>query len=318
MKKSIYLLMTLISLNALAVDNKMVAEKRVPKFRKYTENFFFNYGMQYLGPSLSGDYQDGATYNRFKTGQSWNGTEEDATGSYQIYHTSAFGYNINQNLKLSYTYTFQDDVNDKIKYKSYNTDGSYSEYERSKGVSDNNKRLNLYVMNIYSNKDMYLSSNFFYEFPSTNTSTYEEREYGLGFEPTIGFNHSNSSLSTSLSASIQRNYFKQQEYYQKCGSSDCPIATRYQTLLVSISGNLNYYLNDYLQFKSSLTFDWDQKGDEVKSTEKYNKNMHDVARVGLDLLIDYGVSAGTFLEFGIEDAGLDKTAIGFNLNLNLY
>ena len=42
-----------------------------PAFRKYTEKLSFNYFAQFLGPSLSSDYQPGATYNRFKTGQDY-------------------------------------------------------------------------------------------------------------------------------------------------------------------------------------------------------------------------------------------------------
>ena len=46
--------------------------------------------------------------------------------------------------------------------------------------------------------------------------------------------------------------------------------------------------------------------------------MDDVGRVGVDVNIDYGVTAGTFLEFALEDASIDRTAIGATLNVNLF
>ena len=70
--------------------------------------------------------------------------------------------------------------------------------------------------------------------------------------------------------------------------------------------------------RSSIAFDWDQRGDQVENLSNFNKNMDDVGRIGVDVNIDYGVTAGTFLEFALEDASIDRTAIGATLNVNLF
>lgn len=306
------------------IQNVSTTQPAKPAFREYTEKINFNYFVQFLGPSLSQNYQQGATFNRFKTGQDWKGDEMDATGSHQMFHAVSIGYRLSQNLNLFYGYTFQDDINKDITYRVKNLDGSFTEYERPKGVSDNNKRLNLQVGNIINNEYIYFGNTFFYEFASTVSSESEDREYGLGMMPTLTFSNGIRGLYTGINGLIQRNYFKRQQYDTTCINSftgtsyTCPIPTRYQTLLVEISPYVNYALNDYITLRSQLTFDWDQQGDQVDSTAEYNKNMADVGRLGVDFNIDYGVVAGTFIEFGLEEASLDKTAIGATLSLSLY
>lgn len=289
-----------------------------PTFRKYTERLNFNYFAQYLGPSLSSDYQTGATYNRFKTGQDYKGDQLDATASHQMFHSITLGYQLAKDYNLSFGYTFQDDLNSDIKYRSKNEDGSYSEFIRLKGVSDNNKRMNLFVSNIYSNKYFTINANNFFEFASTFNSEGNDMDYGLGFQPSINFNTGIRGFYTGVTSSIQRNYFKQQEFFQKCGDADCKYPTRYQTLLAEVGAYANYSLSDYIMLRSSIAFDWDQRGNQVETFSEFNKNMDDVGRIGIDVNIDYGVTAGTFLEFALENAALDRSAIGATLNVNLF
>ncbi|MBD65772.1 MAG: hypothetical protein CME62_11230 [Halobacteriovoraceae bacterium] len=291
-----------------AQNNK---KKKIPAFRKYTEKIYFNYFLQFLGPSLSPEYQNGATYNRFKTGQDFKGDELDYIGSHQLFHAITIGYKISHNVLINYGYTFQDDINKGIRY----TDSFGDTQKRDKGVSDNNKRINLTVFNLVNNDYFYINNNFFYEISSTiNSGVVQDMEYGLGIEPSINFYHDHAPLSTGVIFLIQRNYFKNNEVTFEGNT----FPTRYQTLLAQFAPYLNYRIDDYWQFKSSLIFDWDQRGDQVQSTEEFNKNMNDVGRVGLDVLIDYGVVAGTFLEFALEDPHLKKTALGATLNFSLF
>lgn len=289
-----------------------------PTFRKYTEKLNFNYFAQYLGPSLSSDYQSGATYNRFKTGQDYKGDALDSTASHQMFHSITLGYQLAKDYNLSFGYTFQDDLNSDIKYQQKNEDGSYTELTRFKGVSDNNKRANLFISNIYSNKYFTINANHFFEFASTFSSEGNDMDYGLGFQPSININTGVRGFYTGFTSSIQRNYFRKQEFFQKCGDTNCRYPTRYQTLLAEVGAFANYSLNDYVLLRSSIAFDWDQRGDQVESFSSFNKNMDDVGRVGVDVNIDYGVTAGTFLEFALEDASIDRTAIGATLNVNLF
>lgn len=318
MTKLTLLLTVLVSTSSFAVTNTLTKKQEKPLFRNYTEKLSFNYGVRYLGPSLSSDYQDGATYNRFKTGQDIFGLDQDSTASNQYYHSLKLGYGIAKDYTLSYTYTFQEDINKDIEFYQNKWDGSKFTSKRERDISDNNKRINLFVSNIYTHKNFSISSNYFYEFASTNSSLNEERLYGLGVEPTISFRHTNPALSIGLQASIQRNYFKNNIEFPDCGGVPCNVPNRYQTLLVSVSPYANYSLNDYTTLKSSLIFDWDQKGDEINDTEVFNKNMDDVAEIALDFNIDYGMYAGTFLQVGIEEASLKKSAIGLDFRISLY
>ena len=296
----------------------ITATNTKPAFRKYTEKLSFNYFTQFLGPSLSSDYQPGATYNRFKTGQDYKGDALDSTASHQMFHSITMGYQISKNISASFGYTFQEDLNSDIKYKSKNEDGSYSEFTRFKGVSDNNKRFNLFVGNIYANRYITINANHFFEFASTFNSEGNDMNYGLGFQPSVNFNTGIKGFYTGVTSSIQRNYFKRQEFYQKCGDTDCRYPTRYQTLLAELGAFANYSLNDYVMLKSSVAFDWDKRGDQVETFGEFNQNMDDVGRIGIDVIVDYGVTAGTFLEFGLEQASLSRSAIGATLNVNLF
>ena len=307
---------------AVFTTTQSVTKVRKAPFRKYTENFYFNYFVQYLGRSLSDNYQSGATYNRFNTGQDYKGDANDATGSYQMFHAITLGYNLAKDYKISYGYTFQDNLNKDIEYEFIDFDGTTKTGVRNKGVSDNNKRVNLFVSNIVNNNYFSFHSNYFYEFASTVGSQDIDTEYGLGIEPVLSINTGIAGFYTGLTGLFQRNYYKNQQINTFVGTDgntynyDYPI--RYQTLLAEVSAYANYSLTDYVMFKSSIRFDWNQLGDQVESTAEFNKNLDDVGRVGFDFLVDYGVTAGTFIEFGLEEASLDKTAIGAALTISLY
>lgn len=290
----------------------------------------FGYSLQLLGPSLDSDYQAGATYNRFKTGQDIYGQELDHTASYQTFHAISLGYKIRDDIKVSYGFTFQEDLNDKIEYTSPNKFGPDFKYERAKGISDNNKRINLFVSNIYSNNHFYINSNQFIEFASTTASEGNDMEYGLGFQPSLNFYSKVPGLYYGITSSVQRNYYKEQQFFEKCGNTFCKYPRRYQTLLAELGVYANYVLTDVTTLQFSLAFDWDQKGDQVETngiafnsltdiqmTNEFNKNMHDVGRIGAKFQIHPNANLGTFLEFAIESPSIEKTALGANFSLYL-
>lgn len=304
------LLLLLASTFSFAKTATSIKKVKKAKFRQYTEKVYFNYFARFLGPSLSPEYQNGATYNRFKTGQDFKGDDIDATGSHQMFQSITLGYNIARDYKLSYGYTFQDDLNNDIKYKdSWGQTQTYS-----KGVSDNNKRINLSVYNVVNNDYFYINTNYFYEISSTINSVYQDMDYGLGFEPSIGFYNNNSALYTGMGLLIQRNYYKNNEILFEGNI----YPTRYQTLLVQMSPYLSYKYDDYITLKSKLTFDWDKRGNQIDNTHEFNKNMDDTGEIGVDVLIDYGVTAGGFIEFALEEPELKKTAVGANLSISLF
>lgn len=289
-----------------------------PNIYKVGEALSLNYYVEYNGPSLSDSYQDGATYNRYNTGQDIFGKAMDATGSHQTYHALTIGYQTSINTRIFYGYTFQENLNSDIEYQTNNSDGSTNTYTRSKGPSDNNKRIGLSVFNIIDNQYINFSNNHYYEISSTYGSETEEMMFGLGVQPTLSFKNNISGLYLGLTGEIQRNFFKEREVYPSCGDIDCPIPNRYQTLYVQVQPMANYKINDIVTLKSTLKFDWDQRGNQVDSTKDFNRNMDDIARVGADFYLGYGITAGTHLEFSIEDPEIEKTMLGASLNMNLF
>lgn len=298
---------------------RIIENIQQPAMKRIGNDLSFSYYAQFLGPSLGGDYQSGATYNRFNTGQDYKGDPLDATGSYQIFHALTIGYQLSTNTKLYYGYTFQDDINEGIKYRTKNFDGSYSEWERGKGPSDNNKRMGVTFFNVINNDYVGLSLNTFYEFPSTLGSVNSDMSYGLGIAPTLSIKSNIAGLSYGISGEIQRNFYEDQEYYTRFSDGTRNnIPTRHQTLLINISPYLNYIISDLVTFRTALQFDWDQRGDQVNTFEDYNKNLDDIAKIGLGFNMGSGISTGIYLDIAIEDPSIEKTALGASVNFNVF
>ena len=296
--------------------------------KKLYQKIKFNYGMTYLGPSLSSNYEDGATYNRFNSGQDWQGVDTDPTGSYQVFHSFSLGFMITDNLKISYSYTFQDDVNGNIEYETYNKDGSvYSINQREKGLSYNNQRLNINAYNIYSNNYLFVSSGFYYEFPTTEGSINSDMEYGAGLSPTVGIYSSVPGLFHGFSFQIERDYYKRQDYEYNCGGFTC--SQRYQTLRTQITAYLGYYTSDKMSWKLALRYDWDQMGDEAEhigfdlanfsfdDDTKFNNNMDNVLEIGPSYFWTKSLITSAKLQMSVNKPHIDKTAVLASLSLSI-
>ncbi len=299
------------------------------RLKRIYEKIKFNYGMTYLGPSLSSNYEDGATYNRFNTGQDWQGVDTDPTGSYQIFHSFSLGYMVTNNIKVSYSYTFQDDLNGNIEYETYKDDGSVfsSTNLRDKGLSYNNQRFNINAYNIYSNRFLYVSSSFYYEFPTTEGSINSDMEYGLGIGPSIGFYSNIPGFFSGINFNLERDYYKRQDYNYLCGGFNC--SNRYQTLRAGISGYIGYYTSDKMSWKISLIYDWDQMGDEAEhigfdllnlsldEDTKFNNNMDNVLEIGPSYYWSKNLTTSGKLQLSVNKPHINNTALLGYLGLSI-
>lgn len=326
MKKILYPVVLLISTSAAYSNDSLSLEQRIETYKqnKALSQISFNYGLTYLGPSLSQDYQDGATYNRFNSGQDYKGDDVDSTGSQQLYHSFSLGYQATKNVKLSYSYTFQDDYNKGIKYETYNSDGSvFSVNERESGLSYNNQRLNAFVTNIYSNNYFFLMSNFFYEMPTTDGSKEDEMLFGLGIQPTIGIYTPITGLYSGIKASVQRDFYKQRDYvYQEpfIGTDGNTYTgtyrNRHQVLKASITGYLGYSINDKTTVQGSVIFDWDQVGDDIDKGI-YNKNMDDVLEIDTSYRVSKQINFGGVVQQSINEVTAKKSAVKAYMRLSI-
>lgn len=287
-----------------------------PKLKKLREMVSFSYGVQYLGPSLSNNYQDGATYNRFNSGQEWHGGDSDPTGSNQLYHSLSLGFQAHKKFKISYSKTFQDELNKNIRYNQYNQDGSiWNTSTRKKGLSYNNERVNIFFNNLYGNNYLFLMTNLFYELPTTDASKDADMLYGLGIQPVVIIYSKIPGLYHGLRFSLQRNYYKNQEFDYKCGDFTCH--TAHQTLKTSIAGYIGYNTSDKTNWNLELKFDWDQDGDQVDSGVEFNKNMDDVMEFGPNYTFTKNLFGKLRLQYAISDPAPEKSAILGALTLSI-
>ncbi|MBT4790214.1 MAG: hypothetical protein HON90_01470 [Halobacteriovoraceae bacterium] len=267
----------------------------------------FSYGAKYLGPSLSPSYQEGATYNRFNSGQDFKGDNTDPTGSTQVYHSLTFGLQAWKNVKLSFTSTFQEELNNEIKYETYNSDGSvYATNNRKIGTSYNNQRLNATVTNIYSNSSLFVMSNFYYEMPTTQFAKDTDMLYGVGMQPLIGIFSNTMGLYHGVKFSFERDYYQRQEFRYQCESYTCH--TKRQTSRISTGAYIGYNVSDKLGWDGEVTFDWDQDGDQVETNE-FSKNMDDVLEIGPRYQLTPQINLATKLQMAISDPSIDKSAV---------
>jgi len=274
-----------------------------------------SYSVRYLGPSLSPDRKKGETYNRFNTGQDFNNNDQDGAASSQINQAFNIGYKIHRDVALSYSISFQDTLYDDIEYKSTNWDGSISTGNTRKAErSYNNNRINAYVTNIYSNNYLFLMSNFHYEVPTTGYSKDSELNYGLGMAPLLGIFSKVSGVSHGLKGYIERDYYKRQDYTYNCGGYTC--TQRYQTLRVGVGAYFGYQYNDKLSYNTELKMDWDQDGDQVK-TSSYGKNLDDVLEVGPNYQLHKNLSISGRFQYAVSKPSLANTALSLGLRLSL-
>lgn len=304
--------------------------KKQSTFKKVVNNFKFNYFAKYTGRSLSDDYSDGATYNRFGGGRSDSGQRRDTTGSTEIFHAFTLGYKLPKNLVLSFGVTFQDNLTKDVEFT-----GDYGQtLKRSNGRSYNNQRIALWIPSIVSGKSMSLSSSVFYEIPTNDASIDNEMEYGLGIQPTLVIYSKVPGLSHGFTASYERYVYSDYEFYgtytptNPDGSSwknpdGTPMVlrnsnpTKRQGMLGNIGAFANYTLTDNIALKSSVQFDYDQQGNQVGSMSEFGNNLDNIGNIG----VGYSLARGAYLEsgitFGLEEAGLDKTAIFGALSLSI-
>ena len=289
--------------------------------KKIKGDFTFQYFAKYLGPSLSPEMQEGSTFNRFKTGQDAKGDEQDFRGAHQTFYSFALGYNLTQNINLNFTHTYQYDENNNVEYEYIGWDGKTYSDTRGAGNTYNNQRVNLNVRNIINNSTLYLNTNFHYEIPSTEVAQNNEMMYGAGFLATLGFYNKVPGLSYGLNFMYERDVYPDDEYYpdwckQAPYTCDGVIPERRQTSRVGISPWVGYIISDKYSFSGNLQFDWDQDGDQIRTTN-FNPNMNDIATMSLNYKLNRIITLSGGVEASITEISLNRTAVFGSLNLNL-
>jgi hypothetical protein len=350
--KNIYKILPLClmigSLSVYSAVNSTQSKLKTSTLKKVLSNFSFNYFAQYTGPSLDSRYKQGTTYNRFDGGTSQEGKRYDATGSTSLYQSFKLGYKLPKDLIISYGVTFQRNVTDDAEYSQTSGTKAF----RDNGTSYNNHRVSLWIPSVLSGNRASLSLSLFYELPTeTSTNTINETalgganfdevvasnetevdmeyQYGIGIQPTLSIYSNVKGLFHGLTASYERYIFPEyvKEYEKNpfwCErSNNCngvkkdQYTYQAQGTKFSLGAYANYALTDKLTLKSSVEFDWDQVGDQVGSLNDWGNNMDNIGNTSLAYRLNNKIAFEAGLNFSLEEAGLDKTALvgAFSLSL---
>jgi len=313
---------TLVSLSASAdIFNEISANRSFEQKKNPLEKFSFNYFAKYTGPSLSDDYKDGATYNRFDGGVNQQGQKLDTTGSTQLYQSFKLGYKVGNGKVLAISHTFQSNLTNDVEYQW--PDGAKG--SRDNGQSNNNNRISLWIPNIFTGDTYSLSTSFFYEAPTTDSSKEDDLLYGIGIQPTLSINSKIDGLSHGLTASYERYVYPDDQFsvlpswcsepgYSCAGVT--PNITRRQGVKANIGAYLNYALAEKLTLQSSVEFDWDQIGSQVATTQ-FGNNMDNSGKIGTKYQVTQNVTTEAFINFSIEEVSTRKSALGLSLDFKI-
>jgi hypothetical protein len=139
--------------------------------------------------------------------------------------------------------------------------------------------------------------------------------YGLGIQPVIGIYSKVTGLYHGIKASLERDYYKRQEYTYNCGGYTC--STSNQTLRASVTGYIGYNVSDKVNWNAELTYDWDQDGDQVDNHIIYNNNMDNILEVGPNYRVNNNLTIGGRFQQAINRPSIEKSAILGKLNLSI-
>jgi hypothetical protein len=153
---------------------------------------------------------------------------------------------------------------------------------------------------------------FSIEFPTTPGSRDDELKYGLVVSQALAFALPPSRFSAGWSTQFIRYKYAQATLPPPfVGGLPTPL----QTTLLTTGPYANFQLAPQWQIASSVTFDWDQRGNQTDTSE-LNNNLPDRFRLALNHLFQTPpfTHVGVYLQ-GLTKPTMDTTIIGFDFSL---
>lgn len=267
--------------------------------KKLIENTSLNYYTQFLGPTIGGP-----------GGQSYNVYQEGNT-PYQSFHSANIRYQFNPDWAVGASLAVVNAYGETVTSQQ---NGSRSTMLRDEFF---NARLFLAIPSLVMAPGT-LFTTISYEAPTSVVARKDNMQGGFVISQSFGVTLPSVKWTTGVLWQYYRAYYNQNvvppsTVVNQFGTFTLASYAR-QTTIVNVGPYLGYRFNDRWAMNSSITFDWDQRGNQT-GTGSFNNNLPDRARVGVSYYpqkIKQIANVGLFTQ-GLLKYTTDSQAVGAEL-----
>lgn len=255
--------------------------------RRLMQNTSLNYYTQFLGPTVGGP--GGQSYNVFQEGNT----------PYQSFHAANIRYQFNPDWALGVSLAAVNAYGETVT--------SQQNGSRSKMLRDEffNSRAFVAVPSLKTDVGT-LFTTFSFEAPTSVVARKDDMRYGLVLSQSFAFKLPSVKWTSGVAWQYYRAYYKQNvvpptTVQGQFGPYTLPSYAR-QTTIINMGPYVAYRFNDRWGASSSMTFDWDQRGNQTGGGS-FNNNLPDRARVGVSY---YPTKIKQIQNIGVFTQGLIK------------
>ena len=255
----IVILAALVMIFMLQVAQAQALQAELPQkslVRKLMDNTSLGYYHQFLGPTVAG--KGGETYNVF----------QESRTAYQSFHAAILRYQLTPDWSFGASIAAVNAYGDTLTNQQ-------SGYQSNTEFRDEffNARAFITTPALKSILGT-LFTTVSYEAPTSVFAKQNNQQYGLVLAQSFAFPISSTKWTSGLMWQYYRMVFNKN--VEQIGQSN----TIHQTVIFSGGPYLAYRHNDNWGMNSSMTFDWDQRGNQTGTT-RFNNNLPDRARLGV-------------------------------------
>jgi hypothetical protein len=233
--------------------------------RTLMQNTSLNYYTQFLGPTVGGP-----------GGQSYNVYQEGNT-PYQSFHAGNIRYQFNPDWAAGVSLAAVNAYGETVTSQQ---NGSKSKMLRDEFF---NARAFVSLPSLRADAGT-LFTNLAYEAPTSNVAKQDEMKFGLVLSQSYAFKLPSIKWTTGVAWQYYRAFYQDNVVGAKTVNGEFGPYTlasyARQTTIFNIGPYLAYRFSDAWGATSSMTFDWDQRGNQT-GTGSWNNNIPDRARVGI-------------------------------------
>ena len=257
----IVILAGLVMIFMLQVAQAQALQAELPQksmVRKLMDNTSLGYYHQFLGPTVAG--KGGETYNVFQEGRT----------AYQSFHAAILRYQLNPDWSFG------------ASIAAVNAYGDTFTNQQSGYQSDTKVRDEFFNARAFVTTPAFKSilgtlfTTVSYEAPTSVFAKQNNQQYGLVLAQSFAFPIPGNKWTSGLMWQYYRMVFNKN--VEQIGQSN--FYNIHQTVIFSGGPYLAYRHNDNWGMNTSMTFDWDQRGNQTGTTQ-FNNNLPDRARLGV-------------------------------------